>query len=491
MISPLPVKLQTIQDQTTKMRRFFLLASLFITVLAVKAQSDPVVMTVNGVDVNRSEFEYSFNKNNADGVIDKKTVEEYADLYAIYKMKVAAALDAKLDTLTSFKQEYAVYRDQQVLPSMASDDEVLSEARNAYDRAKEQIGSKGLILPAHIFLRLSTKATAEEQRTVAQRADSVWQAIKQGADFAELCKKVSQDRRSAVNGGELAWIGPNQVYPEFEEAAYALQKGEVSRPVQSPDGYHIILMKDRKQLEPFEELKDQIVHSFEQQGIREAIARQKIKSAVAGGQTTEEQYMARRADSLGAVDTEMKYLIQEYHDGLLVYEISNRQVWEKASKDEAALDAWFRSHKKDYRFPEPRFKGIAYHVKDQADVKAVKKCVKKLPFSQWADALRKTFNPDSVIRIRVEQGLFKPGDSRLVDHKIFRTSLDKPVEVNKDYPIDAVYGKKLKKPQDYTDVRGQVVEDYQQALEQQWVAALRQRYAVKIYEDVLKTVNKH
>lgn len=473
------------------MKRTYLLAVLSVAAMAVKAQSDPVVMTVNGVDVPRSEFEYSFNKNNSDGVIDKKNIEEYADLYSIYKMKVAAALDAKLDTLTSFKNEFAVYRDQQVLPTMTTDAEVLSEARKAYDRAKEQIGPKGLILPAHIFLRVSTKATPEEQKTVAQRADSIWQAIKQGADFAELCKKVSQDRRSTARGGELAWIGPGQVYPEFEEAAYALQTGEMSRPVLAPDGYHIILMKGRKQLEPFDELKDQIVRSFEQQGIREAIARQKVQSVVTSGQMTGEQYMARRADSLGAVDSDMKYLIQEYHDGLLVYEISNRQVWEKASKDEAGLDAWFRAHKKDYAWSEPRFKGIAYHVKNQADVKAVKRCVKGLPFGQWADVLRQTFNPDSIIRIRVEQGIFKPGDSRLVDHKIFKTALDQPVEVNKDYPIDAVYGKKLKKPDDYTDVRSQVVEDYQQALEQQWIATLRQRYPVKIYDDVLKTVNQH
>lgn len=473
------------------MKKSFIFAALCLSYITVSAQSDPVVMTVNGVDVTRSEFEYSFNKNNSDGVIDKKNVEEYADLYAVYKMKVAAALDAQLDTLTSFKNEFALYRDQQVLPTMTTDADVLSEAKAAYERAKEQIGEKGLILPAHIFLRLSTKATPEQQEKVRLRADSVYNALKAGADYAELCKQVSEDRRSAANGGELAWIGPGQVFPEFEEAAYALQKGELSRPVLGADGYHIILMKDRKPLEPFEELKDQIVRSFEQQGIREAIARQRLRDAVAGGQETEDQYMTRRADSLGAVDTEMKYLIQEYHDGLLVYEISNRQVWEKASKDDAALDAWFRAHKKDYTWPEPRFKGIAYHVKDQADVKAVKRCVKGLPFGQWADVLRKTFNPDSIIRIRVEQGLFKPGDSRLVDHKIFRTALDQPVEVNKDYPIDAVYGKKLKKPEDYTDVRAKVVEDYQQALEQQWVAELRQRYAVKINADALKTVNQH
>jgi peptidyl-prolyl cis-trans isomerase SurA len=286
-------------------------------------------------------------------------------------------------------------------------------------------------------------------------------------------------------------MGPGQAFPEFEEAAFALQDGEVSRPVLGADGYHIIQVKGHKQLEPFEELKDQIVQSFERQGIREAIARHRVNLAIADGQMTGDQYMTYRADSLGAIDSDMKYLIQEYHDGLLVYEISNQLVWDKASKDDAALDAWFRAHKNDYTWPEPRYKGIAYHVKDQADVKAVKRCVKGLPFSQWADVLRKTFNPDSIIRIRVEQGIFKPGDSRLVDHKIFKTNLDKPIEVNKDYPIDAVYGKKLKKPEDYTDVRAKVVEDYQQVLEQQWVAELRKRYAVKLYGDALKTVNQH
>ena len=175
------------------MKKFLLLFfTSHFSLLTAFAQTDPVVMTVNGVDVTRSEFEYSFNKNNSDGVIDKKGIEEYADLYAIYKMKVAAALDAKLDTLKSFKDEFAVYRDMQVLPTMTSDAEVEAEARKAYDRAKERIGEKGLVHPAHIFLRLSTKAKPEEQTKVAQRADSIWQALKQGADFAELCKNGCQ-----------------------------------------------------------------------------------------------------------------------------------------------------------------------------------------------------------------------------------------------------------------------------------------------------------
>lgn len=476
------------------MRRQLLLSALWLVAFAVHAQSDPVVMTVNGVPVTRSEFEYSYNKNNGEGVIDKKTVEEYAELFVNYKLKVAAALDEHLDTLSSFKDEFAMYRDQQVRPTIVTDAEILDEARKAYNRAKESIGAKGLIRPAHIFFRLSTKATQHEQELVRQRADSVYRALQAGADFAALAAKVSQDPRSAAREGDLGWMQPGQTFVEFEEAAYALQPGQFSRPVLTPEGYHIILMKERKQLEPFEELKDMIVRSFEQQGLRDAIADMKVQQRIeqSGGTLTGQQVMQARADSLAAVDSEMKYLIQEYHDGLLLYEISNREVWERAEKDETGLRAWFDAHKKDYAWQEPHYKGIAYHVKTKADVKAVKRSIKKVPFEQWAEVLRTTFNADSVIRIRVEKGIFKAGDNGTIDRLVFKLKQTTFDAENADYPIEAVYGKKQKKyPDDYTDVRGQVVADYQQMLELEWVKSLRQRYPVQINQEILKTVNRH
>ncbi len=473
-----------------------LLALVSYTALfAQSPASDPILMKVGGYPVLRSEFEYSYNKNNADGVIDKKTVEEYVELFINYKLKVLAAQAAHLDTLTSFKKEFAMYRDQQVRPSMATDADVLAEARHIYEMTKQEIGSRGLILPAHILIRLSSKASQADQERARWRIDSVFQALRAGADFAELAKRVSDDPVSAAKGGELPWIGPNQVFKEFEDVAYALQKGQLSQPVLTPVGWHVILMKDRKQIEPFDSLRDQIVRSIEQRGIRDRIARQKVDQMVqaSGGALTSEMVMNDRADSLGAVNPEMKYLIQEYHDGLLLYEISNREVWEKAAKDEAGLEAYFKDHRKDYAWSEPRYKGIVYHVKQKADVKAVKKCVKKLPFDQWANALRQTFNPDSVIRIRVEKGLFKPGDNALVDQKIFKLKDSKAKQTSHpDYPIDALYGKVLKKgPEDYTDVRAQVVADYQDLLEKAWIMDLRSRYKVSVNKEVLKTVNKH
>ena len=469
-----------------------MIAALLLGAGAATAQDDPTVMTINGQPVSRSEFEYSYNKNNAEGVIDKKTVEEYVDLFINYKLKVAAAIDAKLDTLTSFKKEFAQYRDQQVRPSFVTDADVEAEAHRIYDNTKRAIGPKGLVRPAHIFLYLGQKATEEEQQKAKERIDSVYNALKGGADFAEMAKRVSQDPGSAANGGLLPWIGPNQTLKEFEDQAYALKDGEMSEPFLSPAGYHIILMKGHKQLEPYDTLRASLMRFIEQRNLRERIARARIDTIAArsGGKLTREDVLAQRADSLMALDPDLKNLIREYHDGLLLYEISNRTVWDKAAKDSAGLEAFFKKNKKKYAWSEPRYKGMAYHVKVDSDVKAVRDCVKDLPFGEWAEALRTTFNSDSVLRIRVEKGIFKKGDNALIDREVFEK--DTVVAPMKDYPIDAVYGKLLKKgPEDYTDVIGLVTADYQDFLEKEWVAGLRRKYAVEVNKDVLATVNNH
>ncbi len=471
-----------------------LLSLIVFSSVAVWAQkdNDPIVMTVGGVSVPRSEFEYSYNKNNTDGVIDKKTVEEYVDLFVNYKLKVLAALDARIDTTQAFLSEFAQYRDQQIRPTYVSDADMLAEAHKVYDQTKENIGPKGLIHPAHILMLIPQKATQQQQDEAKRRIDSVYQALLSGADFAELAKKVSQDPGSARNGGLIGWCGQNQLVKEFEDAAFALQPGEMSRPVLSPFGWHIILMKERKQLEPFDFHKDNILNFLEQRNVRNSITDRKLDELVksSNGTVTKEQLLEQRADSLSEEDLELRYLIKEYHDGLLLYEISNRLIWEKASKDEEALELYFKKNKKKYKWEEPRFKGIAYHVKDKADVKAVAKCIKNLKFDDWNEALRKTFNNDSILRIRVEKGLFKKGDNPLIDKEVFKVR-DAKVDSVKGFPIDATYGKLLKKPKEYNDVRLLVVADLQEEMERFWVKDLREKYPVVINTEILKTINKH
>ena len=476
------------------MKKQLLSAAFLLNGMLAFAQTanDPIIMTVAGTPVPRSEFEYSYNKNNTDGVIDKKTVEEYVDLFVNYKLKVQAALDARIDTTQEFRSEFAQYRDQQLLPSFVTDEDMLAEAHKVYDETKKDIGPDGLIQPAHILLKLSQKATDAQQKEAKQRIDSIYQTLKNGANFEELVKKYSQDPGSARRGGVVGWVAKNQTVKEFEDAAFALQPGDMSQPVQTPYGWHIILMKERKDFEPFDYHKENILKYLEQRGIRNSISDRKIAEIVknSNGALTKERVMEQRADSLSAVDLSMCYLIKEYHDGLLLYEISNANVWDKAAKDEQALERYFKKNKAKYKWDEPRFKGMAYHVKVQSDVKAVANCVKKLKFEDWNEALRKTFNNDSIIRIRVEKGLFKKGDNALIDREVFKKQ-DAKVDSVKGYPIDATFGKIIKSPQDYTDVRGLVTADLQDELEKLWVADLRRKYAVTVNEEVLKTVNKH
>ena len=380
------------------MRKTLLSILCAFAITAGAQTSDPVVMTINGQNVTRSEFEYSYNKNNGDEVIEKTTVEQYVPLFVNYKLKVAAALDARLDTLASFKAEFAKYRDQQVRPTIVTSEDVENEARKIYDDRQKMIGDKGLIRPAHILIRLAQKASSAAQDSAKARIDSIYACLRSGADFADLATRLSQDPGSAKRGGLLPWICIGQTLKEFEDVAFSLNKGEMSKPFLSPVGYHIVKMTDRKQLEPYDSLRANIITFIEKRNLRDAIAQRKVSEMVksSNGQLTAAEIMQQRADSLAKVDETMKYLIQEYHDGLLLFEVSNREVWEKAAADSVGQMKWYKKYRKKR------------------------------------------------------------------------------------------YGKKK-----YEEVKAAVTADWQDELEKRWVAALRKRYDVVIYDEVLKTVNKH
>ena len=471
-----------------KKKRLYHLSLLLMLPLASPAQTDdPIVMTVAGKPVTKSEFVYSYNKNNGEDVIDKKTVKEYAELYANYKRKVQAALDAKLDTLTSYNKEFRQYRDMQVLPTLINDDDVEQEAQNIYNRTKENIGPDGLVNTSHILFLIGQNPSDSLKSAKEALADSVYYALKKGADFKTLAAEKSDDKGSAMRGGEIGWIAKGQTLPAFEKAVFSMQDGEISKPILSEVGYHIIKVTGHKQLEPYDTLKSDIYNFIEKRRIREALAQARLKAIAASKGETTEQVMDMRSDSLANLSQDMKYLIQEYHDGLLLYEISNRDVWEKAAKDEAGLQEFYKKNKANYKWDAPRFKGIAYYTRDEKDIKAVKKSVKGQSFDKWVEILRTTFNNDSVLRIRVEKGIFKQGDNKIVDKNIYKDSNAKIREI-KDFPYTDTFGKLLKAPEELGDVRALVTSDYQEMKEQEWLEELKKRYPATINEDVLNTI---
>ncbi|MCI6702647.1 MAG: peptidylprolyl isomerase [Prevotella sp.] len=455
-----------------------------------QAQNDAVVMTINGRPVTLSEFEYSYNKNNSEGVIDKKNVQEYADLFINYKLKVAAALEAGIDTTKAFRDEFKHYRNQQIRPSFITDDDVEKKAYEIYTQTRDRVNKNGgLVKPAHILIEARKTVSESEKAAARQRADSVYQALLKGADFGTLAQKVSDDKGSAAKGGMLGWIQKGLTVKEFEDQAFAMNKGDLSKPFESPFGYHIIKLADKGDFFPYDTVRAEIREFIDAKGIREQIIDGVIKDMAAKSGLSEEQILDNRAMEMQAKDADLNNLVREYHDGLLLYEISNRMVWDKAANDKAGLERFFKKNKKRYQWTEPRFKGIAYHVKDAGDIKAVKDCLKGVDFEDWADKLRKTFNNDSVIRIRVEKGIFKKGDNKLIDKEIFKTNAT--VTPLKEYPLDAVYGTLLTNPKVYSDVKGMVVADYQDEMEKAWIQELRRKYNVNVNQSVLQTVNNH
>ena len=148
----------------TIMKRKNLIAALLFCAAPMMAQNaDPVIMKIAGKPVLRSEFEYSYNKNNSEGVIDKKNIDEYVDLFINYKLKVQAALDEHLDTLSSYQQEFRQYRDQQIKPAIVTDADVEEEAHRIYDAEVKRIGPDGLLQVAHVFVRLSPDADKQTE----------------------------------------------------------------------------------------------------------------------------------------------------------------------------------------------------------------------------------------------------------------------------------------------------------------------------------------
>ncbi|MGE7935774.1 peptidylprolyl isomerase PrsA [Bacillus paramycoides] len=106
-------------------------------------------------------------------------------------------------------------------------------------------------------------------------AKEVKEKLNNGEDFAALAKQYSEDTGSKEQGGEIADFAPGQTVKEFEEAAYKLDAGQVSDPVKTSYGYHIIKVTDKKELKPFDEVKDKIRKDLEQQRLQDTTGKWK------------------------------------------------------------------------------------------------------------------------------------------------------------------------------------------------------------------------
>lgn len=214
---------------------------------------DDVLMTIGGKKIYVSEFLNIYQKNNVKGdAIDKKSLDEYLELYINFKLKVKQAEEMGLDTLTSFRTELNGYREQLAKPYFTDEATLDRLMQEAYEREKSDLRA------SHIFFKLKPNPTPEDTLAAYQKAMAVKEKIQKGGNYEQLAVEFSEDPsckdREATqqhpflkgNRGDLGYFTVfDMVYP-FENGAYNTVVGGVSNPVRTEYGYHVIKVKERR-----------------------------------------------------------------------------------------------------------------------------------------------------------------------------------------------------------------------------------------------------
>lgn len=226
--------------------KHYVLKSAFISVCLVlisgmvAAQEDAPILVVDADTIYTSEFEYVFNKNRDNPYVEEKTPQEYMDLFVQFKLKVHEAERLGLDTLPKFVKELGGYRDQLARPYLIDSEVTEQLIEEVFDRYKTEIEA------SHILFQVSPSAAPKDTAMVYQRAVEVREKLLAGAAFDSLARKYSQDPSAKDNGGRIGYFSALYLVYPFENAAYNLEVGEISMPVRTRYGYHLIRVTDRR-----------------------------------------------------------------------------------------------------------------------------------------------------------------------------------------------------------------------------------------------------
>lgn len=635
------------------------LAAAMVSAFAAKTVKEPVVMTVNGKDVSRSEFEYLYNKNNSQQLAPQ-TLDEYVDMFVVYKLKVADAEAAGLDKTDEFRKEFDGYCDELSKPYLR--DSLVEErlAKEAYERSKHIRLASHILLPmgksydereknrklldsirteilsgradfaemarkyssdqsaetnggsmgwftinrfpypfekavfdtpvgeisgviddapygmhiirvegekpnpgkveARHILKLTQGLSEEEAAVKKAQIDSIYSLLMEGADFSEIATKESEDPGSAIAGGKLGVFGLGRMVKEFEDAAFSLNDGEISKPFSTAYGYHIvqtlahhdmdsyeealpairnIISRDVRSRFPEREILDRFCKDY---GVRidtaailsfkpqmDAAAGSAVAFESLSGNNTiiakigpktitlsevigsipkntkygdqdpfttlyqesftyvNDEILNAFKDNLYATESDYHNLVDEYRDGILLYEISNRYVWEKSAKDTDGLENFFKRNRDKYVWTKPYYKGCVIFATSDSIAQAAQEYLKAntLELDSVAPKLRENFGR---MNIKVERVVTGKGDNAIVDNVAFGG--ERPAAPGKWLAWFSYDGRVIDQPEEAADVRGSVTSDYQQELERAWVEQLRHKYKVKFNKKEIDKISR-
>lgn len=239
-----------------QIRKSWLIAAFIVmmpSLLCAQSFKKKTLITIGDKEITAKEFMDTYEKNNINTeVIDKKSVEDYLDLYIDFQLKVAEALALEMDTSAAFQKELANYRDQLAKPYFSNDEITDELVKEAYDRMQYDVNA------AHILIRCDVNAIPADTLKAYEKAMSIRERALKGEDFGDLAVELSDDpsardmeeipgvrRAYKGNRGELGYFSAfDMVYP-FENGVYNTEPGKISMPVRSDFGYHIIKLNSK------------------------------------------------------------------------------------------------------------------------------------------------------------------------------------------------------------------------------------------------------
>jgi peptidyl-prolyl cis-trans isomerase C len=239
---------------------------------AALAQADPVVAKVNGTEIKESDLKSAEEDIGSQlPPMSPEAKKEYLTTYVADMILVSKAAEAKkLGDTDDFKKKLALARTKLLMEALLQSEAkaaITDEAmKKVYADAIKDIGNEQEVSARHILVE-----SEDEAKTIASD-------LKKGGDFAAIAKEKSKDPGSKESGGDLGFFSKDQMVPEFAEAAFKLDKGQVSDPVKSQFGWHVIRVDDKRAKQPpsFEQVKDQIENFVQRKAQAELI--QKLRA---------------------------------------------------------------------------------------------------------------------------------------------------------------------------------------------------------------------
>ena len=207
---------------------------------AIAQDKNSAVLVVDGEPTSLEEFENIFRKNNRDSAITAQSLDEYMELFINFKLKVKEAREAGLDTVKKFKTELDGYRAQLARPYLTDADKLNDLVKEAYDNYKQEVHA------AHILVKVDPNASPADTAKAYAKIMAIRERITKGEEFTALAKATSEDPSAKDNAGDLGYFTAFQMVYPFEKAAYQTKAGEVSMPIRTRYGYHLIYVYDKR-----------------------------------------------------------------------------------------------------------------------------------------------------------------------------------------------------------------------------------------------------